>query len=192
MNGLVRAAVGRSVPAFALLLLLSGCLPQNGSFPLPSVFNPPSRGGAMAPEAIVPHAVPRPLPPQAGGVSDPSFVPTLVLPVAYDSRASYYARRFNGRRTFTGERYDPKRFTAASRDLPLQSLVRVSNPKNGREVIVRINDLPRKRKTPLVDLSPAAARELGFFGKGSIRVRVLPLTVAALPASPLVTASTAP
>lgn len=106
---------------------------------------------------------------------EPATVPETALPVYYKSFASYYAKRFNGRRTFTGERYDPDGLTAATRDFPLQSWLKVINPANGREVNVRINDRTGKRKTPLVDLSRAAAKKLGFFGKGKIPVHVIPL-----------------
>ncbi len=91
------------------------------------------------------------------------------------SRATYYAKRFDGRPTITDERYDPNLMTAATHELPLGTMARVINPKNGREVVVRINDRPRKRKFPLIDLSRAAAKKLGFLGKGIITVRVIPL-----------------
>jgi rare lipoprotein A len=93
----------------------------------------------------------------------------------YMSRATYYAKRFDGRLTITDERYDPSLLTAATHDLPLGTMARVINPKNGREVVVRINDRPRKRKFPLIDLSRAAAKKLGFLSKGIITVRVIPL-----------------
>lgn len=101
---------------------------------------------------------------------------TADTPPAYqESIATYYAKRFTGRRTASGERYDPARLTAATRDFPLQSWLKVINPANGREVTVRINDRTGKRKTPLIDLSRAAAKELGFYGKGKIRVHVTPV-----------------
>ena len=97
--------------------------------------------------------------------AQPGYIPSF---------ASYYAKRFEGRRTATGERYDPAKMTA-TRDFPLHSWLKVINPANGREVIVRINDRTGKRKTPVVDLSRAAAKELGFLGKGKIRVHVIPV-----------------
>jgi rare lipoprotein A len=103
------------------------------------------------------------------------MVATGAPPDYLPSFASYYAKRFEGRRTFSGERYDPDLMTAATRDFPLHSWLKVINPANGKEVTVRINDRTGKRKTPLVDLSRAAARELGFLGKGKIRVHVIPL-----------------
>lgn len=103
-------------------------------------------------------------------------IAVAATPPEYDeSFASYYAKRFNGRRTASGERYDPKLLTAATRDYPMNSWIKVINPANGQEVNVRINDRTGKRKTPLIDLSRAAAKKLGFLGKGKIRVQVIPL-----------------
>jgi len=104
--------------------------------------------------------------------------PPPAAPAYYQSFASYYAKRFEGRRTASGEPYDPAQMTAATRDFPLQSWLKVINPANGREVIVRVNDRTGKRKTPLVDLSRAAASKLGFLGKGKIRVHVIPISPA--------------
>lgn len=89
--------------------------------------------------------------------------------------ASYYAKRYNGRRTYSGARYRPEGLTAAHPDLPLGTRVRVVNLANGREVVVTINDRCRKRKGPFIDLSRAAAKQLGFLGKGIAKVRIIPL-----------------
>lgn len=108
----------------------------------------------------------------------PAPAASTAAPAYYQSFASYYAKRFEGRRTASGEPYDPAQMTAATRDFPLQSWLKVINPANGREVIVRVNDRTGKRKTPLVDLSRAAAGKLGFLGKGKIRVHVIPISPA--------------
>jgi rare lipoprotein A len=89
--------------------------------------------------------------------------------------ASYYARRYQGRRTNSGTRYDPKKLTAAHPSLPHGTRVKVINLANDREVIVTINDRCRSRKQPFIDLSRAAAQRLGFLGKGTARVRIIPL-----------------
>jgi rare lipoprotein A len=86
--------------------------------------------------------------------------------------ASYYAKRYNGRKTTTGVRYRPEKLTAAHQDLPFGSKVRVTNLDNNREVTVTVNDRCRKRKEPFIDLSRAAAKELGFLGKGVARVAI--------------------
>ena len=89
--------------------------------------------------------------------------------------ATYYANRYNGRKTYSGARYKPERLTAASPNLPMGCRVKVINLANGEEVLVTVNDRCRKRKAPFIDLSRAAARKLGFLGKGTARVRIIPL-----------------
>ena len=89
--------------------------------------------------------------------------------------ASYYAKRYNGRKTRSGARYNPEKLTAAHPDLPFGTRVKVVNLANGREVTVTINDRCRERSFPFIDLSRAAARELGFLGKGTAKVRIIPL-----------------
>ena len=86
--------------------------------------------------------------------------------------ASFYGPEFNHRRTASGERFDPKGLTAAHRTLPFGTRVRVTNLENGRRVIVRINDRGPFRKGRVLDLSPAAARRLGFTAQGIARVRL--------------------
>jgi len=90
--------------------------------------------------------------------------------------ATYYARKYNGRRTYSGARYNPQKLTAAHATLPMGSKVKVVNLTNDREVVVTINDRCRKRKSSHIDLSQAAARELRFFGKGMTKVRIISLT----------------
>ena len=103
-----------------------------------------------------------------------------VAPAAKDRQgmegiASYYAKRYNGRKTRSGARYDPQKLTAAHPTLPLGTRVRVVNLANDRDVIVTINDRCRCRKFPFIDLSRAAAAKLGFLGKGIARVQIIPL-----------------
>ena len=90
--------------------------------------------------------------------------------------ATYYARKYDGRRTYSGARYNPQKLTAAHATLPMGSRVRVVNLTNDREVVVTINDRCRKRKSSHIDLSRAAARELRFLGKGMTKVRIISLT----------------
>jgi rare lipoprotein A len=89
--------------------------------------------------------------------------------------ATYYANRYKGMKTSSGVRYHPDKLTAASPDLPLGSKVRVKNLGNGKEVLVTINDRCRRRRLPNIDLSKAAAKILGFFGRGAIRVSINPV-----------------
>ncbi|MDY0384244.1 septal ring lytic transglycosylase RlpA family protein [Trichlorobacter sp.] len=95
-----------------------------------------------------------------------------------DGVATYYAARFIGRRTSSGERYQPDKLTAAHATLPLGTVVRVLNPRTGQDVVVRINDRCHPRHAPknLIDLSRKAAQQIGLWGKGLIKVRIIPLT----------------
>lgn len=81
-------------------------------------------------------------------------------------RASFYGRRFAGRPTASGERFDPGQLTAAHRTLPFGSKVRVINPKNGRSVVVRINDRGPFHGKRVIDISRAAAEEIGLVSSG--------------------------
>jgi rare lipoprotein A len=86
--------------------------------------------------------------------------------------ASYYAEKFEGRKTYTDEIFSQDSLTAASNTLPMHTWVKVTNLRNHRTVIVRINDKMHPRNRRLIDLSRAAAAKLGFAGRGLVRVRV--------------------
>lgn len=88
--------------------------------------------------------------------------------------ASYYGKNdgYNGARTASGERYDRDSLTAAHRSLPFGTQVRVTNLRNGRSVIVRINNRGPFIRGRIIDVSYAAARELGFVDRGVTQVRV--------------------
>ncbi len=95
--------------------------------------------------------------------------------------ATYYAARYKGRRTSSGERYNPAKLTAAHNDLPLGTKVKVTNLENDHEVVVTVNDRCRKRKSRLIDLSKSAARELGFLRQGKARVMITALDATKIP-----------
>ena len=86
--------------------------------------------------------------------------------------ASYYASRYDGRPTASGETYDERGLTAAHRTLPFGARVRVTNLANGRSVVVTITDRGPFRRDRVIDVSKRAARELGFEREGAVRVRV--------------------
>jgi hypothetical protein len=86
--------------------------------------------------------------------------------------ASWYGPGFAGRRTSSGETYNPEALTAASKTLPLGSHVRVTNPDTGRSVVVRINDRGPYVRGRSLDLSHGAAQRIGLTGKGVGRVQV--------------------
>ena len=89
--------------------------------------------------------------------------------------ASWYGPGFVGHVTSDGEVFNPNQLTAASKTLPLGSRVRVTNPENGRSVVVRINDRGPYVKGRNLDLSHSAAQKIGLCaeGVGHVRVRVL-------------------
>lgn len=86
--------------------------------------------------------------------------------------ASWYGKRFHGKKTSNGETYDMYSMTAAHTILPLPSYVKVTNPANGRWVIVRVNDRGPFKHSRIIDLSYAAAYKLGYTAKGSALVEV--------------------
>jgi rare lipoprotein A len=86
--------------------------------------------------------------------------------------ASWYGPTFHGRRTSSGERYDMYAMTAAHKTLPLPTYARVTNLKNGRSAVVRINDRGPFHAGRVIDLSYAAASKLGVVDKGTARVEV--------------------
>ena len=91
---------------------------------------------------------------------------------ANTARASYQGDAYAGRRTASGERYDPNALTAASTTLPIGSTVIVTNPATGHSVKVRVNDREPKGHGRSLDLSRHAAEELGMTEKGVARVKV--------------------
>jgi rare lipoprotein A len=102
--------------------------------------------------------------------------PSFPAGTAEEGHASYYAARFDGRQTASGERYDPRALTAAHRSLPFGSVVRVSRVEAGGalgpSVDVRIHDRGPFVKGRIIDLSAAAAHELDMLADGIARVRV--------------------
>jgi rare lipoprotein A len=98
--------------------------------------------------------------------------PKSPKPAVRDGTASWYGRKFAGRPTTSGERFDPRRLTAASVTLPLGSVVKVENPKNGRSVKVRINDCGPFVHGRSLDLSRRAAQKIGITHQGVARVKI--------------------
>lgn len=86
--------------------------------------------------------------------------------------ASFYADKFQGRKTATGEIFDQKKMTAACNVLPLGTWIRVTNLRNKKSVVVKINDRLHSRMTRITDLSRTAATKLGYIGSGLTRVKV--------------------
>ena len=92
---------------------------------------------------------------------------------AHAELASYYGQEFAGRRTASGERFNPNAMTAAHRTLRFGTRVRVTNFRNGRSVIVRINDRGPFVKGRAIDLSRGAARAIGMGSSAHVRIQVI-------------------
>ncbi|MDX8380680.1 MAG: septal ring lytic transglycosylase RlpA family protein [Ghiorsea sp.] len=98
----------------------------------------------------------------------------LASGASYDETgiASWYGKKFHGKKTANGEIYDMHAMTAAHTTLPIPSVVRVTNLENGKAIEVRVNDRGPFVKSRLIDLSYAAAKALGYSQQGTTRVRV--------------------
>ena len=171
---------GAALALIGAALVLAGCAsgPKGGSFGrdgAPS--SPPSNLGA------VPDAEPRVEPLRgSGGTSKPytvlgrSYVPiTDDRPFRESGLASWYGTKFHSQSTASGEPYDMYAMTAAHKTLPLPSYVRVRNPANGREVIVRVNDRGPFHDGRVIDLSYTAAAKLDLL-RGVAPVEIERLT----------------
>ena len=89
--------------------------------------------------------------------------------------AAVYSDRLNGRKTASGERYDRTKLTAAHKTLPFGTQVKVTNAKNQKSVVIRINDRGPTQAGRILDLSPAAAKALGIhrLGMGEVTAEVV-------------------
>lgn len=115
-------------------------------------------------------------PAQAGpvpGLQLPVSKPELPKPKIYqEGKASWYGEMFQGKETASGELFDMNDYTAAHRELPLGTWVRVTNLRNNRSVIVRINDRGPVTPGRVLDLSYKAARRLDLHARGVSKVRI--------------------
>ncbi len=95
----------------------------------------------------------------------------------YHGKASFYHKKFNFRSTSSGEIFHNDNYVAAHRTLPFGSLVEITNLSNQRAVIVRINDRGPHTRSRVVDLSQAAAKDIGMIGAGVANVKIKVLMV---------------
>lgn len=174
-----------TLTAAALALALAGC----GSTPPAKQASGSPKGGGYylddGPEAnppanldAIPDAVPRREPLHRfanrtyvalGSTYTPQ---TTVRDFQEEGLASWYGRRFHGKKTASGELYDMYAMTAAHPTLPIPSYARVTALNNGKSVVVRINDRGPFHSKRVIDLSYTAAYKLGYLKQGSTRVRV--------------------
>jgi len=145
----------------------------------------PQQDGPPAPSEIppdvasIPDAVPQPEPKSNNGnpdsyevYGDRYFILKDVRGYKERGYASWYGKKFNGKRTSSGEPYDMFKMTAAHKTLPIPCYARVTNLDNGRSVVVRINDRGPFHEGRIIDLSYTAAVKLGSLDRGSIPVEV--------------------
>ncbi len=131
----------------------------------------------MLPLAVVAAALcltqcssPSPKQPSSKPVSPP---PQQVQWRSYQSGgASWYGGRWHGRKTANGERYNQLTMTAAHKTLPFNSMVKVTNLSNGHWCVVRINNRGPYIRGRVIDVSVAAAKQLGFYERGLTRVKL--------------------
>ncbi len=132
--------------------------------------------------STIPDAVPRAEARSPGGNKPYRVFNKMYYPLKESSdyrergMASWYGKKFHGKKTSNGETYDMYTMTAAHKTLPLPSYVRVRNLNNGRSVTVRVNDRGPFLENRLIDLSYAAAMRLGIVGSGTGLVEVVNLT----------------
>jgi rare lipoprotein A len=101
----------------------------------------------------------------------PPTAPGERVTAVYQGKASWYGREQQGGPTASGERFDMHKLTAAHRKLPMNTRVRVTNLRNGRQVVVRINDRGPYGRC-IIDLSKAAAERLEMIDSGVVPVRL--------------------
>ncbi len=160
----------RALSAAAMAVLLA--LPAQASSPTSAPLS--AAEAEFAATFASYEALPAPAEPVGEAVDLDSFAPPLEAEPATDTPvrslgtgvASYYAARFHGRRTASGEIFDNGALTAAHRTLPFGTMVRVTNPRTGASVIVRINDRGPFTRGRTIDLSRAAAERVGLVGAG--------------------------
>ena len=158
------------------LAVVTALLTAGGCGRLPSRDGGPSYSGDFS---SLPNPVPHYEPPSPYGNPDSYVVDgkryhVLASSKGYVARgiASWYGTKFHGQRTSNGETYDMYAMTAAHRTLPLPTYARVTNLRNGRSVIVRINDRGPFHSNRIIDLSYAAASKLGIVEEGTGLVQV--------------------
>jgi rare lipoprotein A len=143
--------------------------PIRSLLPILSVLGVLWMSGCAAPRQLVTDPAP------GGNAGDTPQLPSIYSPKpvsVLNGKASFYGKP---QKTASGERFDPRKLTAAHKSLPMHSVVRVVNLRNGKSVIVRINDRGPYIRGRIIDLSLAAAQKIDMVGSGvaSVRIEVL-------------------
>ena len=112
------------------------------------------------------------------------FCFTLLYPQAQKGKASYYSKKMTGARTSSGERIHHDSLTCAHKTYDFGTMLRVTNPENGKEVIVKVTDRGPHVRGRIIDLSWGAAKALGILSKGVAMVVVEPVDNYVVPFKP--------
>ncbi|MFT3819675.1 MAG: septal ring lytic transglycosylase RlpA family protein [Rubrivivax sp.] len=110
--------------------------------------------------------------PAAAAAPAPAPAAAPAAAAGSEGKLAWYGRKFNGRRTASGERFNADALTLAHKDLPFGTKVRVTNVKNQRSVVLRVNDRGPTQADRIGDVSLAAARKLGMLRSGVIDARI--------------------
>jgi rare lipoprotein A len=153
-RGLDIGRTGRRLAALVAAASVAACATQHPPAPAP--------GGPMGVNGTL-------VPYQVNGVW---YRPHAQPDYSEEGIATWYGAQYHNRRTADGETFDSDRASAAHTTLPLPCIVEVTNLDNGRRIRVRVNDRGPFVRGRILDLSREGARELGFYDKGSARVRV--------------------
>lgn len=158
----------KSLFFFIALLALTGCSTRGvpGHSPQPS--RPPKANQSVPDAGTYTHPTMRPY-----TVNGNTYYPTVVHKGdTFDGRASWYGPDFHGKLTSNGERYDMHAATAAHKTLPMNTIVRVTNRRNGKQTVVRINDRGPFVASRIIDLSKKAASDLDMIASGTTDVHL--------------------
>jgi rare lipoprotein A len=165
----------QSVPlvvlAISVLMAVSGCASHR---PVAASQPPPEPASTPGPVSESAKNSTPPVPPRSGGAGKRSRDTSIPVAAGYTEQgaASWYGVPFHGRQASNGEIYDMNKLTAAHRTLPFETIVRVTNEKNGKSTVVRITDRGPFVNNRIIDLSYAAAREIESIGPGVVPVRL--------------------
>ena len=150
-----RVPLSATVAALALALAVSA-----------QAQTPVAPGASAAPAPAVAPA------PAAAPTPATAPAPAAAASAGMDGLAAYYSNRLDGRRTASGQVFDQSKLTAAHPTLPFGTMVKVTNTKNGRSVVVRINDRGPTQPGRVIDVSRAAASKLGMLRAGLVPVKL--------------------
>ena len=176
----MRGSILLGTAALVLAAMVSGCGTAPKAPPRPGGYYLDDGPGTNPPANIdaIPDAVPRAEPINRGTarpyvVMGKSYTPmTALAPYKARGIATWYGRRYHGKPTSSGEPYDMYAMTAAHTTLPIPSYARVTNLKNGKSVVVRVNDRGPFVDGRLIDLSYTAAHRIGVLAGGNAMVEV--------------------